>query len=56
MDTQLVDESALRLPLYVGRRGVLLYVCEFPNVEVILAEKNEKVANRYKIYIREARR
>ena len=56
VDTQLWKRSALRLLLYVGHRGVLLYICEFPNVEVILAEKNEKVANRYKIYIREARR
>ena len=34
----------------------LLYVCEFSNVEVILAENNAKVANWYKVYMREGRR
>jgi hypothetical protein len=36
--------------------SALLYVCEFSNVEVILAENNAKVANWYKVYIREVRR
>ncbi len=55
MDTQLLERICSTSALYVGRRGVLLYVCEYPNVEVLLAENNAKVANRYKVYIREVR-
>jgi len=56
MDTQLSERICSTSALYVGcSRGVLLYVCEYPNVEVLLAENVTKLANRYKFYIREVR-